>query len=131
MKRADGFSLIELLVVMIVIGMLASIAVPAFLSQRRLAFEASAKVDVRNIVKEALDFYIDSSGVLTISGTAPSWQLASGSDVFAAGTLSKGNSISVRSYVNGVDSYCISIRNAQSNSRFWSGNGTGLNEGDC
>lgn len=130
-NRDAGFTLIELLVVMIIVGILAAIAIPAFLGQRQQAYEASAKLDVRSVVKEALAYYVDASGPLTITGSNGAWQLTSGPVVAAGGRLSKGNSISARSYVNSVDDYCVSILNSQTNSRYWSGNGTGLNLGDC
>ena len=51
---ADGFSLIELLVVMFILGTLAAIAVPAFLGQRVKADDAAAKSLARNAQKAML-----------------------------------------------------------------------------
>jgi type IV pilus assembly protein PilA len=50
--RDDGFALIELLVVILVIGVLAGIGLPLLFAQQRKAMDASAKSDVRNAVTQ-------------------------------------------------------------------------------
>ena len=53
----QGFSLIELLVVILVIGILAAIALPAFLGQRDKGQDADAKSNARNLVSHLESFY--------------------------------------------------------------------------
>src|SRR4051794_4358435 len=64
-QSESGFTLVELLVVMLIIGLLAAIAIPAFFNQRNKANDASAKEAVRT-VQTALETYsTDNSGAYT------------------------------------------------------------------
>jgi type IV pilus assembly protein PilA len=62
-RRSDaGFSLIELLVVCLVIGILCAIAIPAFISQTAKAKDASAKEMVRSAMTAAESISTDHEG---------------------------------------------------------------------
>jgi type IV pilus assembly protein PilA len=65
-QRADnheqGFSLIEILVVILIIGVLAAIAIPVFISQKGKATDASAKEMARTAVEAAETYQTDHSG---------------------------------------------------------------------
>ncbi len=56
MRRDAGFTLLELLIVMTIIGLLAAIAVPAYVSNVRSAKEAVLREDLHTI-RTAIDSY--------------------------------------------------------------------------
>lgn len=131
-RREAGFTLVELLVVMIVLGVLASIAVPAFLSSRREAYETSAKSDVKAITKEVLGLQVDGpSGTLDITGSGGTWEIVSGSTVIASGPLSKHNTVSDNSFVTDDGQFCLSVRNSDVGAQFWTADDVGMRAGDC
>lgn len=90
-KRDEGFTLIELLVVVIIIGILAAIAIPVFLNQRRKAWDAAVKSDLRNAAT-AQETYLTENDAYSVNtaGLASVGFNQSGSVTFVTVTATAG-----------------------------------------
>jgi type IV pilus assembly protein PilA len=88
MQDDKGFTLIELMVVVLIIAILIAIAIPTFLGMRRRAQDRAAQSNLRNGITAAKAFYTDSDtytgfNVAAAEAAEPSltWQTADPADV--------------------------------------------------
>lgn len=67
MRKARGFSLIELMIIVAIIGLLASIAIPSYIKYTRRAMTAEAGMNIRRMYDGAVTYYLaehaDANGV--------------------------------------------------------------------
>jgi type IV pilus assembly protein PilA len=61
MKNQKGFTLIELMIVIAIIGILAAIAIPQFSAYRRRAYNSAALSDLKNFTTAQEAYYVDNA----------------------------------------------------------------------
>jgi len=101
--RDHGFSLIELLVVIITIGILAAVAIPVYLNQRKKGWDAGAKATLRGAAT-AQETYLAANSSYTTSRAnlrGQGFRRTSGVTFTIISTRGAGSPAA------GVDSYCL------------------------
>lgn len=130
-RKEEGFSLVELLVVIVIIGILAAIAIPLYNNQRNNAYLVVAEQDVRNIgieigvmVSRATDMgtspATNTAWVSWDAGTSEMTLTFAGDPVGVTNTatvrLSDGTQVSTSGYEGGAVGafgplWCVAVEN--------------------
>lgn len=128
-ERSDGgWSLIELLTVVIILGILAAIAIPLFINQRQKGFDADAKSDLRNAAI-AEESYLSDDGVYTTDiGTTSSnaVQYRKSPTVSAITAVITDSTGAKTADTTGADGFCLTAQSQSGNWFAWNSDKGGL-----
>jgi type IV pilus assembly protein PilA len=104
-KEDEGFTLIELMVVVLIIAILLAIAIPTFLGARARAQHRAAESNLRNALTAEKTVYTDAQAYVdTLTTTGPSVlsTVEPSLSWLASGAVKGTNQINVTTYVNGT-----------------------------
>ena len=103
-REESGFTLVELLVVLVIIGILLAVAVPSYLGFKDRASRGAAEANVRSALPAVEAYYADHGNYLF---TLNPDNTAAGTTLGALRAIDAGIELSVASSVSSGASYCI------------------------
>ena len=104
MKDQKGFTLIELMIVIAIIGILAAIAIPQFSAYRKRSYNSSANADLRNAATAQEAYYVDEETYTnSISNLTGSYGLYTSKNVRFYSVAGDVSSYTMRAYQTSGD----------------------------
>jgi len=104
-KRLHGFTLVELLMVIVIIGILVTILIPRFANSREKAFVAAMKSDLRNLATAEESYFYDYDSYTNSVTMLPAFNATNGVTVTVNAASQTGWAASAASINTGIQCY--------------------------
>ncbi len=111
-KNQKGFTLIELMIVIAIIGILAAIAIPNFIQYRKRAYNSGSEADAKNLYTASQAYFTDEPSGVPVAETLTAYGYRQTSSVefhvMANGT--QGSFMSTTFHTSGNKTYTVNFQ---------------------
>lgn len=101
-KKQEGFAFVELVIIMVIIAVLAAVAIPIYLNQRRSGYESAVKSDLKNAATALEAWSADRNSGFAATGTDTPDAVLADREQF-----SKSPGVTVSVVSSSSDDYCL------------------------